>query len=126
MSAFEPNGANRRRHERKAAGLQAEIVRPCRPSVDCTVINLSVAGALVETSQPEWLPPVFKLIIKASNFQTFCEVRHREERRYGVAFIAAPEIATLIESAAETAFEGEEPQLSAREQLRLRLAAPGN
>ncbi len=122
MPTFGKGRRNRRKYERKPGRLQGEIIRPCRPSVYCTVLNLSVAGALLETPEPEWLPPVFKLVIPAGNFQTFCEVRHREERRCGVAFVAEPAIDTLIENE----IDPEERQLTAHEELRLRLAAPGH
>lgn len=122
MPTFGKGDRNRRKYDRKVRHLQGEIIRPCRPSVYCTVINLSVAGALLETSEPEWLPPVFKLVIPAGNFQTFCEIRHREERRYGVAFVAEPAIEALVESE----LDPEERNLTAHEELRLRLAAPGN
>lgn len=120
MSTFEKSRDDRRKFERKAGLLQAEIIRPCRPSVYCTVLNLSVAGALLETTEPVWLPPVFKLVIAASSFQTFCEVRHREENRCGVAFIAAPAIDGLIET------ETDGLPLSPTEEERLRVASPSN
>lgn len=120
MSTFEKSRDDRRKFERKAGLLQAEIIRPCRPSVYCTVLNLSVAGALLETTEPVWLPPVFKLVIAASSFQTFCEVRHREENRCGVAFIAAPAIDGLIET------ETDGLPLSPTEEERLSVASPSN
>lgn len=92
---METAGKERRRFERKKGCLPALVELPFRPPVACVVEDISVAGALILPSEPLWFPQVFKLIITASDFATYCEVRHRGVDRIGVAFVDIPYVGDI-------------------------------
>lgn len=107
----------RRQLERMTGCLQATIELPCRNPIACVVENISVGGALIVPQGPVWLPPVFKLVIAATRFATYCEVRHREPTKVGVAFVSQP-----VRDAAEEWNMRPDPRgLSANAALRQRL-----
>ena len=85
----------RRRFERIRRTLTGLAELPFRSPITCTLEDISVAGALVVPSESVWFPQVFQLAIPSGNFKTYCEVRHRDARGVGVAFIGAPDVGDI-------------------------------
>jgi PilZ domain len=54
--------------------------------VDCTVRNMSPAGACLEVTDPVRIPDAFTLVVESDNFLRRCQVGWRKEKRIGVAF----------------------------------------
>lgn len=90
-----PPGAERRQFGRRKTSLHAWISVQGRPKLPCTVLDLSVGGALLQLQKPSWLPYNFMLIIEASRFVTWCEVRHSRADAIGVRFLSAVEAAAV-------------------------------
>ena len=55
-------------------------------AIDCTVRNISKAGAALEVASPIGVPQVFILVIEADHVRQPCHVVWRTEKRIGVAF----------------------------------------
>jgi hypothetical protein len=55
-------------------------------AIDCTVRNVSDAGATLEALTPRFIPDGFKLIIQSDGLNRPCHVVWRKERRMGIAF----------------------------------------
>ena len=77
--------------ERRAFGRRQThdhaIVRVTgRPPLRCLVKNISDGGALLEFSEPVWLPFTFRLIWEASKREEDCETKHQNGTRIGVSF----------------------------------------
>lgn len=54
--------------------------------IDCTVRNLSAAGARVDIASPIGLPDNFLLVIEADQFTRRCRPIWKTERQLGLAF----------------------------------------
>jgi hypothetical protein len=54
--------------------------------IDCTVCNISDAGATLEVVTPLFIPDRFKLIIQSDGLNRPCHIVWRKERRMGIAF----------------------------------------
>lgn len=96
-------GAERRQFGRRKTSLHAWISVPGRPKLSCTVVDLSVGGALLQLQKPSWLPYNFMLTIEATRFVTSCEVRHSRSDSVGVRFLSAVEAAVLDSRGAQEA-----------------------
>ena len=48
--------------------------------------DVSEGGALLEVSEPQWLPSRFHLIVEADGLEVDCEIMHRAEDSVGVRF----------------------------------------
>ena len=57
-------------------------------AIDCTVRNLSEAGAALEVISPFGIPESFTLVVEADNRHLPCRVVWRKEKRIGVHFEA--------------------------------------
>lgn len=55
-------------------------------SIDCTVRNISAAGAALEVVTPLFIADRFTLIIPSEQFKRACHVVWRKDRRIGVTF----------------------------------------
>lgn len=80
---------------RRRTSLRAWITVPGRPRLPCTVLDLSIGGALLGLERPSWLPYNFILTVETTRFQTWCEVRHQRAKAVGVRFLSAVEAAYL-------------------------------
>jgi hypothetical protein len=57
-------------------------------AIDCTVRNLSEAGAALDVTTPVGIPDRFTLLIEADHRHLPCRVIWRKEKRIGVHFEA--------------------------------------
>ncbi len=87
--------AEKRQFGRRKTSLYAWISVPGRPRLSCTVLDVSVGGALIGLEKPSWLPYNFVLTIEASGFRSWCEVRHHRSDAVGVRFLSAVEAASI-------------------------------
>ena len=55
-------------------------------AIDCTVRNLSKAGAALSVQSPVGIPLEFNLIVAADNLNRGCQVVWRKENRIGIKF----------------------------------------
>lgn len=92
QSGYQPE---RRQFGRRKTNLHAWISVPGRPKLPCTVLDISIGGALLGLQQPSWLPYNFVVTIEATKFVSWCEVRHKRADAVGVRFLSAVEAATL-------------------------------
>jgi hypothetical protein len=84
-----PNPANRRRHARvRPSGLVSNtgtiILAPNRPTIGCTIIDLSASGACLDLPDPDRLPRRFVLLHGATRKN--CLIMWKKFRRIGVQF----------------------------------------
>jgi hypothetical protein len=54
--------------------------------IDCTVRNLSNAGAALDVTSPVGIPDRFTLVLPGDGLRMPCHVVWRKQRRLGVAF----------------------------------------
>ena len=57
-------------------------------AIDCTVRNLSRAGAALEVASPIGIPDTFTLIVPSEGIREDCKVVWRKEKRIGISFRA--------------------------------------
>jgi hypothetical protein len=57
-------------------------------AIDCSVRNVSNAGAALDVESPVGIPEKFTLIIPNDKLRFACRVVYRKEKRIGVAFVA--------------------------------------
>jgi PilZ domain len=55
-------------------------------AIDCTVRNLSDAGAALDVTSPVGIPEQFTLVVQADGAHLPCRVVWRKEKRIGVKF----------------------------------------
>ena len=76
--------------ERRAAQRQrvfkAGTIEFGGTGVDCTVRNMSGAGAALEVASPQGIPHEITLNIVSNQVRQQCRIIWRKERRIGVAF----------------------------------------
>lgn len=75
---------NRAAHRKRV--LKAGVLKLADTTIDCTVRNISEAGAALDIFTPLFIPDRFKLYIKSDQVERFCRVIWRKEKRVGVAF----------------------------------------
>ena len=76
--------AERRQFGRQRTYVHGRISARGRPSVTCIMRDVSEGGALLEVSEPQWLPSRFHLIVEADGLEVDCEIMHRAEDAVGV------------------------------------------
>jgi hypothetical protein len=74
----------RREFGRRSAQLDGYVKVPLRAPLPCRLVNMSPKGALLDVAMYDHIPSRFKLMI--GNYETECEVKHRERSRIGVHF----------------------------------------
>lgn len=87
--------SERRQFGRRKTNLRGWISVAGRPKLPCTVLDLSIGGALIGLEKPSWLPYNFVLTIEVTRFVSWCEVRHQRPDAVGVRFLSAVEAAAL-------------------------------
>ena len=60
--------------------------RPLGTTIDCTVRNLSIAGACLMVTSPAGIPNEFQLMLDRDTITQHCRVAWRAANRIGVAF----------------------------------------
>jgi PilZ domain len=55
-------------------------------AIDCTIRNLSNAGAALDVTSPVGIPDRFTLVLPSDGLHMSCHVVWRKQRRLGVAF----------------------------------------
>jgi PilZ domain len=55
-------------------------------AIDCTVRNVTEAGAALDVTSPVGIPERFTLLMEADNNKLACRVVWRKEKRIGVRF----------------------------------------
>jgi hypothetical protein len=55
-------------------------------AIDCTIRNLSNAGAALDVTSPVGIPDRFTLVLPGDGLHMSCHVVWRKQRRLGVAF----------------------------------------
>lgn len=75
---------DRREFGRRNSQLIGYVKVPLRAPVPCRLVNMSPKGALIDVPAYDHLPSRFRLTI--GNYETECEVKHRERARIGVHF----------------------------------------
>jgi hypothetical protein len=76
----EPRTAPRRRR------LKAGTISFGGGAIDCTVRNISEAGAALDVTSPVGIPERFTLLMEADRNKFACRVVWRKEKRIGVRF----------------------------------------
>jgi hypothetical protein len=66
--------------------LKAGVIEFGGGAIDCTVRNMSDAGAALDVASPIGIPGRFDLILPAEGRRLPCHVVWRKEKRIGVAF----------------------------------------
>lgn len=74
----------RREFGRRNTALEGVVKVPLRAPLPCRLVNMSPKGAMLDVPMYEHIPSKFRLII--GNYETECEVKHREKARIGVHF----------------------------------------
>jgi hypothetical protein len=79
---------NRRFRRLRPSGLVSNnatiIVAPGKPTIGCTVIDLSAGGACLDLANPDQLPSRFTLLHGAT--RKSCLIKWKKFRRIGVQF----------------------------------------
>lgn len=75
---------DRREFGRRSTALDGYVKVPLRAPLPCRLVNMSAKGALLEVPHFDHVPSRFKLII--GNYETECDVKHREKGQIGVHF----------------------------------------
>jgi hypothetical protein len=78
--------AEERRNVPRRRILKAGSINLADWSIDCTVRNISDAGATLEVVTPLFIPDRFKLIIQSDHPGRPCHIVWRKARRIGIAF----------------------------------------
>jgi hypothetical protein len=56
-------------------------------TIDCSVRNVSHAGAALNVASPVGIPENFNLIVPSDKLRFACRVIYRKEKRIGIAFV---------------------------------------
>ena len=67
--------------------LKAGTIQFGGGTIDCSIRNLSKAGAALDVASPVGIPETFTLIIASDGSRLACRIIYRKERRIGVAFV---------------------------------------
>jgi hypothetical protein len=67
--------------------LKAGTIQFGGGAIDCSVRNLSKAGAALDVASPVGIPETFTLIIASDGSRFECRIIYSKEKRIGVAFI---------------------------------------
>lgn len=66
--------------------LKAGQIRFGSTTVDCTIRNVSEAGAAISIKSPVWFPDKFTLVMLSVKSSRPCHIVWRKEGQMGVAF----------------------------------------
>jgi hypothetical protein len=80
--------AEKRQFGRRQTNIRAWIKVTGRPSIPCTVRDISQGGALLECDEEVWLPYSFRVMAEHGVIDSVCEIRHQNGRKFGVEFVA--------------------------------------
>ena len=80
------NFVERRAHTRHRVFKGGRLAFSSGGSVECTVRNISPAGARVDVTSPMALPEHFTLLIDADHFKRRCHPVWSNDTRVGLAF----------------------------------------
>ncbi|MEK9284831.1 MULTISPECIES: PilZ domain-containing protein [unclassified Bradyrhizobium] len=75
-----------RRDKTRHRVLKAGTIEFGGGAIDCTVRNLSAAGAALDVTSPVGIPAHFTLVVPADGTHVPCHVVWRKEKRIGVKF----------------------------------------
>ncbi|MCJ9703233.1 MULTISPECIES: PilZ domain-containing protein [unclassified Bradyrhizobium] len=75
-----------RRDKARHRVLKAGTIEFGGGAIDCTVRNLSDAGAALDVTSPVGIPEHFTLFVPADGKHLLCTVVWRKEKRIGVKF----------------------------------------
>jgi hypothetical protein len=77
----------RRKFQRTNVQKAAKIVAArCQQLIGCTVLNLSIGGAVIIVANAADVPNEFELTFDAARTMRLCRVAWRTEHKIGVAF----------------------------------------
>lgn len=77
----------RREFGRRSTIVHGWLVLERGVRVPCTVLNLSVAGAMVDMAEIKALPFRFTLSVPSHGIDETCEIRHQSGARLGLRFV---------------------------------------
>ena len=82
--------------EEKRKYARTEINEPAYVSsggsvMSCVVRNISPEGAAIDIENPEFVPQHFRLVMAKDASVRECEVAWIQQKRIGIAFVAAPQ-----------------------------------
>ncbi|MBI1201898.1 MAG: PilZ domain-containing protein [Rhodopseudomonas sp.] len=77
----------KRRISRQRTFKGGSIIFGTAVAIDCTIRNLSKAGAALDIESPVGIPDEFTLLIKPEFIKRNCRVIWRSAKRIGVEFI---------------------------------------
>ena len=82
--------------EEKRKHPRIEINEPAYVSADgsvmsCVVRNISAEGAAIDIENPIFVPQRFRLVLAKDSSVYECQIAWIQQRRIGVAFVAAPQ-----------------------------------
>lgn len=66
--------------------LKAGSIEFAGSGIDCTVRNLSEAGAALDVVTPLFIPDRFTLVVQSEHLKRPCHIVWRREKRIGIAF----------------------------------------
>lgn len=75
-----------RRNKARHRVLKAGTIEFGGGVIDCTIRNLSDAGAALDVTSPVGIPTHFTLLVQADGTHLSCSVIWRKEKRIGVRF----------------------------------------
>jgi hypothetical protein len=75
-----------RRDKSRHRVLKAGTIEFGGGAIDCTVRNLSQAGAALDVTSPVGIPDHFTLVVQADGTHLSCHIVWRKEKRIGVKF----------------------------------------
>ena len=77
---------NEKRSLMRQRTLKAGSIAFNGAAIDCTVRNLTSAGAMLDVESPLGIPRVFTLIVPSDEVRKHCQVVWIKEKRVGVVF----------------------------------------
>lgn len=97
----------RREFGRRSIIVHGWLVLDKGVRVPCTVLNLSVAGAMVDMAEPRTLPFRFTLSVPSHGIEEICEIKHHVGKRIGLRFAEPGAASAGPEPAARRALPNE-------------------
>lgn len=79
--------AEKRQFGRRPVSSQGWIKITGRPSVPCTISDVSEGGAAIDCENGTWLPFNFRLVCEPLGIDRLCEIRNQRQSRFGVEFV---------------------------------------
>jgi hypothetical protein len=77
----------KRKNQRLRTFKGGSIIFGVAAAIDCTIRNLSEAGAALDVNSPVGIPDDFTLLIKPEFVKRNCRVIWRSAKRIGVEFV---------------------------------------